>query len=315
VRGLAAHLTTLYAVSLLAPIALLLTSCSGGNGSLSVTLTADFKGAYTPGATDADFALTVQNLGPGNASGVKVSAVMPASFKYVATNSILTNGAALTTPEEAGTGSSNPEWGLWSLSSPTSPNGKTDYASITIDFGVNVTAQPATYSMVGQVIDDSLTQTVQSKAISVEVKQAPRLSVALSVGPSAVHPGGQVTYKVTVTNAGTGIAAGVDVLVTLPPVLQYVSTIMPFGGNASVETPIFPVAGAYLVFFGGFDLPPQTSLGPGTLTIQFIAECIPDPGKGSFTSQAQVIDQSTTDQNSDIVSIKNVAPLNVIPSS
>jgi uncharacterized repeat protein (TIGR01451 family) len=314
VRGLAAHLTTLFTVSLLAPAVLLLTSCSSGNGSLAVTLMPDFKGAYTPGATDADFSLTVQNLGPGNASGVKISAVMPASFKYGATNSILTNGAALTTPEEAGIGSSNPEWGLWSLSSPTSPNGKTDYAAITIDFGVNVTAQPATYSLVGQVIDDSLTQTVQSKPISVEVKQAPRLSVSLSVGPSSVRPGGQVTYKVTVTNTGTGIAPGVDVLVTMPPVLQYVSTIMPFGGNASIEAPIFPVAGAYIVFFGGFELPPQTSLGPGTLTIEFIAECIPDPGKGSFTSQAQVIDQSSTDQNSDIVSVKNVAPVNVNPS-
>ncbi len=313
-RGLAAHLTTLFTVSLLAPAVLLLTSCTSGNGSLAVTITPDFKGAYAPGATDADFTLTVQNLGPGNASGVKISAVMPASFKYGATNSIVTNGAALTTPEEAGTGSSNPEWGLWSLSSPTSPNGKTTYAFVTIDFGVDVTAQPASYSLVGQVIDDSLTQTVQSKPISVEVKQAPLLSISLSVGPSSVRPGGQVTYKVTVTNTGTGIAPGVDVLVTLPPVLQYVSTIMPFGGNAAIEAPIFPVAGAYIVFFGGFELPPQTSLGPGTLTIEFIAECVPNAGKGSFTSQAQALDQSSTDQNSDIVSIKNVARVNVNPS-
>ena len=98
-------------------------------------------------------------------------------------------------------------------------------------------------------------------------------------------------------------------LVTLPPVLQYQSTIMPFGGNASVESLISPVKGAYLVFYGGFELPPQTSLGPGTLTIEFIAQCIPNPGKGVFTIQVSV-----TDASRDHVSLANVAPLNVFSS-
>jgi hypothetical protein len=133
--------------------------------------------------------------------------------------------------------------------------------------------------------------------------------VSASVGPTSVHPHGQVTYRVTVTNKGTGIAPTVDVLVTLPPVLQYQTTIMPFGGNSSVESPVTPVKGAYIVFYGGFELPPQTSLGPGTLTIEFVAECIPNPGRGVFPVQVSV-----TDASRDHVTIVNAAPLNVFSS-
>jgi hypothetical protein len=309
VRSLASHLTGILAVSILAPVALVVTACSAGAAQLSVTISSTFGASYTPGTTDADFSVTVQNLGPGNASGVVIHAVMPTSFQYAVTNSITSNGAARTTPEDAQVGVTNPEWGVWSLSSPTSPNGTTDYAAVTINFGVNITAQPNTYSLAAQVVDDSLTDTVQSHPIQVAVNEAPRLGLAASVGPSSVHPDGQVTYRVTVTNKGTGIAPTVDVLVTLPPVLQYQSTIMPFGGNTSVESLISPVKGAYLVFYGGFEIPPQTSLGPGTLTIEFIAQCIPMPGKGVFAIQVAV-----TDASRDHVSLANAAPLNVFSS-
>jgi uncharacterized repeat protein (TIGR01451 family) len=309
VRSLASHLTGILAVSIFAPIALVVTACSAEAAQLSVTISSTFGASYTPGTTDADFVVTVQNLGPGNASGVVIHAVMPASFQYAVTNSINSNGAARTTPEDAQVGVTNPEWGVWSLSSPTSPNGQADYASVSINFGVNITAQPNTYSLAAQVVDDSLTDTVQSHPIQVAVNEAPRLGVSASVGPSTVHPDGQVTYRVTVTNKGTGIAPTVDVLVTLPPVLQYQSTIMPFGGNTSVESLISPVKGAYLVFYGGFEIPPQTSLGPGTLTIEFIAQCIPAPGKGVYPIQVAI-----TDASRDHVSLMNAAPLNVFSS-
>jgi uncharacterized repeat protein (TIGR01451 family) len=309
VRALASHLTGVLAVSILAPMALVLSACSTQAAQLSVTLASDFGASYTPGTSDADFQIKVENLGPGNASGVVIHALMPTAFQFAVTNSIVTNSAARTTPEDAQVGVTNPQWGVWSLSSPTSPNGKADYASITIDFGVNITAQPNTYSLAAEVVDDSLTDTVQSRPIQLAINEAPRLGVSASVGPSSVHPNGQVTYRVTVTNKGTGIAPTVEVLVTLPPVLQYQSTIMPFGGNSSVESLISPVKGGYLVFYGGFEVPPQTTLGPGTLTIEFIAQCIPNPGKGVFTIQVAV-----TDASRDRVSAANVAPLNVLSS-
>jgi uncharacterized repeat protein (TIGR01451 family) len=306
VRSLASHLTGLLAVSILAPLALVVTACSTEAAQLSVTISSSFGASYTPGTTDADFVITVQNLGPGNASGVVVHALMPASFQFAVTNSIQTGSAARTTPEDPQVGVANPHWGVWSLSSPTSPNGKASYAFIRIDFGVNITAHPNTYSVAAEVVDDTLTDTVQSHPIQVAINEAPQLGIAASVGPTSVHPDGQVTYRVTVTNKGTGIAPTVDVLVTLPPVLQYQSTITPFGGNASEESLITPVKGAYLVFYGGFELPPRTTLGPGTLTIEFIAQCIPNPGKGVYPIQVSV-----TDASRDHVSITNVAPLNV----
>lgn len=308
-RALASHLTGILAVSLLAPLAFVITSCSTEAAQLTVTVTSDFGRSYTPGTTDANFAIVVHNLGPGNASGVVIHALMPPGFQFADTNFINSDSAARTTPEDAQVGASSPQWGVWSLSSPTSPNGRASYASVTIDFGVNIVAQPNTYPVVAAVIDDSLTDTVQSRPIQVTVNEAPRLGVTASVSPGTVHPSGQVTYKVTVTNKGTDIASTVDVLVTLPPVLQYQSTIMPFGGNSSVEALISPVKGAYLVFYGGFELPPQTTLGPGTLIIEFITQCVPNPGKGVFPIQVSV-----TDASRDHVSDANAAPVNVFNS-
>lgn len=309
-RILTSRLALVVALSVVGPIAVTLTGCSSDAAQLSVALAPDWgKGAFTPGTTPPNFEVVVTNLGPGNASGVVVHAVMPATFQFAETNSITSNGAARTTPEDARAGGSNPEWGVWSLSAPTSPNGKTDYSSLTIDFADTITAPPSTYSLEAQVVDDNLTTTVVSQPLQVEVTQAPRLAVSASVSPTSVHPGGEVTYRITVTNTGSGISPDVDVLVTLPPALQFQTTIMPFGGNAAVEQPIFPVMGAVLAFYGGFELPPQTSLGPGKLIIQFIAECVPAPGKGVFPVQVQV-----TDTLNDSATITNVAPLNIFSS-
>jgi uncharacterized repeat protein (TIGR01451 family) len=294
----------LVAFSILAPLATVLSGCSSDVAQIEVSL--DGPSSFTPGTLDAAFTATVTNLGPGNASGVVVHAVMPASFQLATTTQIVTSGAARTTPEDAAAGGSNPEWGVWSLSAPTSPNGQTTDASVQIMFGVNVTAVPDTYSLEAEAIDDNLTSTVESHPLQVEVLQAPRLGVTASVSPTSVHPGGQVTYVITVTNTGSGISPDVDVLVTLPPVLAFQTTIMPFGGNASIEQPIFPVKGALLAFYGGFELPPQTSLGAGKVIIEFIAQCIPDPGKGTFPAQVQVVDFFN-----DTVKITNVAPLAV----
>ena len=97
-RALASHLTGVLAVSVLAPLAFLITSCSSEGAQLTVTLTSDFGRSYTPGTTDADFTIIVHNLGPGNASGVVVHALMPAGFQFADTNYINSDSAARTTP-------------------------------------------------------------------------------------------------------------------------------------------------------------------------------------------------------------------------
>ena len=48
---------------------------------------------------------------------------------------------------------------------------------------------------------------------------------------------------------------------------------------------------------------------PGKVTIQFIAQCITQPGSGVFAAQVQV-----TDTLGDIASIRNVAPVHVFSS-
>ena len=182
--------------------------------------------------------------------------------------------------QDAQVGVSNPHWGVWSLSSPTCRTARRLRLREHQLRGQHRSRSPTRTRSLPRwstTVSPTRCRAVPSRSRSTRHRGS---ESSASVGPTTVHPNGQVTYRVTVTNKGTGIAPMVDVLVTLPPVLQYQSTIMPFGGNTSEESLISPVKGAYLVFYGGFEIPPQTSLGPGTLTIEFIAQCIPDAGEG-----------------------------------
>ena len=268
-----------------------------------MAISAKDTGPYHAGETPT-FEVVVRNMGPGDAPGVVVRADMPVNFRYKSTESISGDGEARTQPIDAHVGSPNPGWGVWDLAAPTLANGKKTYANVTIDFTVDIEAAPAKYTMNGRASGDNTSSDLISAPISVEVQPAPRLGLTAKVSPSTVVAGDKARYSVTVTNTGTAIASKVDVLITLPPVAVFLNSVTPFAGNASRSSPSDPSRGSVEVFYGGFNVPPASTVGPGFITLAFIAQVVAKPTSGAYPINVQV-----TDSLGDVVMLHGVASI------
>jgi hypothetical protein len=113
-----------------------------------------------------------------------------------------------------------------------------------------------------------------------------------------------------VSNTGSGEAADLSLLVTLPPVVDYLSTTTPFGGNASEGSLITPNPDSLEVFYSGFTVPAASGSGPGYLDISFKAMVVSAPVGGTYPITVQVIDGS-----GDTVQVDGLAPLTITGAS
>ena len=118
--------------------------------------------------------------------------------------------------------------------------------------------------------------------------------------------GSTATYRVTLSNAGTGPANNVALLVALPPIMTFQKSVTPFAGNVSRSKAIDPVKGAVEVFYSGWLLPAASSAGPGLVTVVFIAQVVAMPSGGTYTINAQM-----TDDQGDVVMLTGAAPATV----
>ena len=288
---------------LLAP---LLTAC-GGNGQISVSVSSSESTQFRSGGT-AQYTLRVVNNGPGDAPGVSVSVDMPATFHYKETDSISSQGGSGTVQTqslEARVGSNTPQWGYWDLGAPD-PSSQQALSEVDITFTVQMLAVPNPYTLAPTAEGDNTGGTVQGKPVLVTIVPAASLIMSAHVTPTTAKAGDTVTYSLNVSNTGTGEASGVSLLVTLPPVVSYVSTTMPFGGNASQNNTILPNAGGVEVFYSGFTLPASSSAGLGYLQVIFTAKVNQNPVGGSYPLTAQV-----TDATGDIAYLGPTASLSI----
>ncbi len=299
-RGAAAAAATFLGAALLP----LLAGC-GGTGQISVTLNAGGGAgtvSYKPGQS-ATFTAIVLNNGPGDAPGVAVTVALPPSFRYEATDVIDDSGSARTQPLDARVGSPDPQWGFWDIAAPGSGGNV-----VKIVFSVDVEGSPDAYDVSARAQGDNTSGIVVSKSLVVEVTPAPVLGLQARVDEQTLHAGSTATYRVTITNTGSANADGVSLLVTLPPVMQFDSSVTPFAGNASRSSPINPVRGSVEVFYGGFTLPAESTAGPGYVVVAFQTVVVPAPEGGTFAISAEA-----TDSDGDIVNLNKVATVTVQP--
>lgn len=280
----------------------LLSGC-GGSGQISVTLTG--PASAKPGDI-ATFVAAVVNNGPGDAPGVNVVVAMPSGLHYKSTSQISDDGSARTQPLDARVGTSQPQWGFWDISGPSTQAANSSKFEVDITFTVDVEASPDTYNLSARAQGDNTSGPVLAKPLSFAVKPSPRLGVSARVDTNTLKPSATTTYRVTITNTGSDTASDVGLLVTLPPVLVFQSSDTPFAGNASRNNPVDPVKGTVEVFYGGFVLPAASSGGPGFVVVAFTAQVVPRPVNGSFPIDVQV-----TDSLGDVVSQTNVASITV----
>ncbi len=148
--------------------------------------------------------------------------------------------------------------------------------TVRIQFAAIAGGQPGAYTVLASASGSS-TGSTQSQGLAIQLLSAPELSASMSVTPNQAQPGQDVTYTVSVLNQGTGVASGVDVLVTLPPVFSYAGDNQ-ISGDFSRSGGTDPVAGTELPYFDGFDIPPRSGSTPGQLILRFQAQVLPDAG-------------------------------------
>jgi uncharacterized repeat protein (TIGR01451 family) len=282
-----------------------LAACGGGNGQVSVTMAGN-SGPYKPGDTPK-FTVLVVNHGPGDAPGIAVRVDLPGSFRYKATLPIQGLGNARTQPVDAAVGVSDPQWGFWDLAAPTPNAAPQDRdAFVKITFTVEVGGSPDSYTLTGHAQGDNTAGITSSSPLPVTVNASPKLSVTATVSPTALKGNSVATYRITITNSGNGVAKNVSALIALPPVVGFAQSVTPFSGNASRANPVDPVKNSVEVFYGGFELPPDSSTGPGIINIVFKATVVGRPAKGMYSLSIQV-----TDDVQDVVYLVNAAPVSV----
>ena len=204
--------------------------------------------------------------------------------------------------------SRNPEWGLWSVpATAVLNNGSVKPGELDITFTVDVQGQPGNYQMGARASSDSTEGDINATPLPVVVAAVPHLSVALAADPGTIRAKATVTYRVTVTNDGTGSADGVSVLVSLPGAFTYTDTAG-VGGNSARSDPVNPIKNSSLVHFGGFTIPAHSDAGPGVLVITFHSLCLTGTAPGLYPASAQV-----TDAGGRVVIIRDTVPISVVP--
>lgn len=307
----------------LAPLAGTLASCGSGNGQLKVSISDpgdnvatsdthrkyDVKDSgtyaqYKPG-DQAAFTVTVTNTGPGSVSGVTIHALLPSAFRYRSTEGIDASGATRTQPVDASVNTNSPIFGLWTLGPPGTA-GATTPTSVSITFVADVGGQPGKVVVNAFAAGDATAGQTDAAPYSLQVNAAPHMAALVSVNPTSAKAGATVTYDVRLTNDGTGNASNVAMLLTLPPTLTFVDSVIPFPGNGTRNQGVNPFRNTLLVYYNGFLLPPLSNGGPGFVVIRFTATVVAGAPAGSYP-----VDVNVTDDSGANISLHAVAALTI----
>jgi uncharacterized repeat protein (TIGR01451 family) len=148
--------------------------------------------------------ITASNLGPQSATGVTVSAPLPAGLAFV--SATLSQGTYVGTT------------GVWTLGAMSAGTVQTLVLTVRV---VSPSSQTLTASISHSDQFDPSTLN-NSASVSVSAQQAD-LSVSATTSNSAPNVGDTVTLTITVSNAGPSDASNVAVSVALPPSVSFVS--------------------------------------------------------------------------------------------
>jgi uncharacterized repeat protein (TIGR01451 family) len=307
------------AIVVVVPVALGLTTCGAGNGQLQVFISSNdptpagftYKlgsvpsySQYKPGDA-ATFTIEVVNTGPGSVSGVTIHLVLPVGFRYRSTESISAPGSARTQPLDAAVNSGSPIFGVWTLSPPgTDAPGKNSSVSITVI--AEAEGKPGPVLVHAFAAGDATAGQTDSAPYGVAMIPAAHLSSLVGVNPTTAKRGSTVTYEVRLTNDGTGNAEDVAILITLPPVLTFASSVTPFAGNGARNKGVDPIRNTLEVYYDGFLLPPLSNPGPGFVVIVFKATIVSTAPPGTYP-----VDADVTDVAGDSFTLHAVAPLTI----
>ncbi len=239
--------------------------------------------------TNLTYTLTIINAGPSDAASVSLSDTLPAGTTFVSLSS--SGGWSCTTPAVGSGGTVS--CSIPSLAAGSSPAFTlvvlvdSSFADGTV-FGNSATVTSSTSDPNSG--DETGSATTMVTGISADI------STTIVDTPDPVSPGANLTYTITITNAGPDTAFNVAPSGTLPPGTTFVSlsspagwtcTTPPVGGTGTVSCSIgsFPVGSAefILVVQVGSGVPPGTVITNSATVTSTSA----DPQTGNQTSSVQ----------------------------
>lgn len=175
------------------------------------------------------FTVTVSNAGPSNATNVAVNDLLPAGLQFVSAN--------------AGQGTYNSTTGVWSIGT-INANGNATLQIVAKVLTSGLKLNIAEVSASDQVDPDSTPSngatTEDDRGTASVTPQSIDLSLTKQVNDSTPNVGQNVTFTVTVANAGPSNATGVAVNDQLPAGLTFVSAT-PSQGTYNNSTGIWTV--------------------------------------------------------------------------
>jgi uncharacterized repeat protein (TIGR01451 family)/fimbrial isopeptide formation D2 family protein len=184
---------------------------SNNSGSADLTTRkADIAVTKTAGnpapkvGTSVDFTITATNNGPDAASQLVVHDALPSGLTYVS---------------DSGGGAYNPTTGDWTIGALA--NG--DSTSLTITARVTDSGSITNTAAVGHLLQRDDVPGNNSDSATIDVPKAADLSLTKTVDNDEPNAGSNVTFTLTVANAGPNAAGGIVVHDPLPAGLTYVS--------------------------------------------------------------------------------------------
>ncbi len=243
-------------ITTVAPQADVATSCSG-------------PASVAPGAT-FNYSITVTNLGPSTASNVVVTDTLPGAAAFVsATGGGVNNSGVVTWPAIAALSSGGTTGFSVAVTAPAS--------------GLLTNIVSSTATVFDPVAANNNGSAAAAQVITAIGAQADVM--VFKTGPPVVLAGSNLTYTITVTNAGPSTATNVVLKDFLPTNVVFISAS---GGGALASgvitwptTPSLPSGGA-----GSYTVTVEAP-GSGTLTNSAAATSItpdPDPANNNGTS-------------------------------
>jgi uncharacterized repeat protein (TIGR01451 family) len=189
------------------------------SADLSVTKTT--ASPFITAGTDLTYTLSASNAGPSQATGVTLSDTVPAHTTFISIAQTSGPNFACSSPAVGGNGTVN--------CSPTAVGGTLlSGASATFTFVVHVNSNTPNVTSISNTADIASATADQnptnnSSTVTLTAFTLADLSITKTESPSPATPGTNVTYTLSVSNAGPSDAATTTVSDTLPAGLTFTS--------------------------------------------------------------------------------------------
>ena len=204
------------------------------------------------------YTITITNSGNGDGRLTSVVDTLPAGFSYV---NGTTTGLTTANPTITGGGLTLTWSGTWTV--PKKSGGVN--GTLTLSFQALTPNSAGDYDNNVTINGSNFTSVSTGNTATVSVK-APSLSLAKTVNPASVVINNNVTYTITITNAGDGVGKLTSVVDTLPAGFSYVN-----GTTTGLTTANPGIVGQVLTWSGTWTVPKKTGGVDGTLTLSFQA--------------------------------------------